>query len=74
VTFRKKPLALHPGKTKNHAAGSLELIVENLVKTWEMATWELSHFFGGNEKRTRWLFRVHRGNPTQLCGDDFINP
>eukprot|EP00435_Cladocopium_sp_Y103_P058088 s682_g20.t1 len=27
------------GKTKNHAAGSLELIVENLVKTWEMETW-----------------------------------
>lgn len=28
------------GKTKNHAEGSLELIVENLVKTWEM---ERSH-------------------------------
>jgi len=28
------------GKTKNHTEGSLELIVENLVKTWEM---ERSH-------------------------------
>ena len=28
------------GKTQNHAAGSLEEIVENLVKTWEM---EASH-------------------------------
>ena len=28
------------GKTRNHAEGSLELIVENLVKTWEM---ERSH-------------------------------
>uniref|UniRef100_A0A7S4QUJ2 Pathogen-related protein n=1 Tax=Alexandrium monilatum TaxID=311494 RepID=A0A7S4QUJ2_9DINO len=28
------------GKTKNHAPGSLELVVENLVKTWEM---ERSH-------------------------------
>ncbi|CAH1267013.1 Hypp3655 [Branchiostoma lanceolatum] len=29
------------GKTKNHPAGSLELVVENLVKRWEM---EASHF------------------------------
>ena len=28
------------GKTKNHAEGSLESVVENLVKTWEM---ERSH-------------------------------
>ena len=28
------------GKTKNHKPGSLEMIVENLVKTWEM---ERSH-------------------------------
>jgi len=28
------------GKTQNHPEGSLELIVENLVKTWEM---ERSH-------------------------------
>eukprot|EP00435_Cladocopium_sp_Y103_P004185 s5852_g1.t1 len=32
------------GKTKNHAAGSLELIVENLVKTWEMETWMVNMF------------------------------
>lgn len=29
-------LAYFLGKTKNHPAGSLELVVENLVKTWEM--------------------------------------
>lgn len=29
------------GKTMNHKAGSLQLLVENLVKTWEM---EASHF------------------------------
>ncbi len=28
------------GKTKHHDEGSLELVVENLVKTWEM---ERSH-------------------------------
>ena len=33
---RSSPASPAPGKTKNHAAGSLELIVENLVKTWEM--------------------------------------
>jgi len=33
-------LAYLKGKTRNHAAGSLEEIVENLVKTWEM---EASH-------------------------------
>ena len=33
-------LAYLKGKTRNHAEGSLELIVENLVKTWEM---ERSH-------------------------------
>lgn len=33
-------LAYFKGKTQNHAQGSLELIVENLVKTWEM---ESSH-------------------------------
>jgi len=33
-------LAFFNGKTQNHAAGSLEMIVENLVKTWEM---EASH-------------------------------
>jgi hypothetical protein len=33
-------LAYFRGKTKNHPAGSLELVVENLVKTWEM---EASH-------------------------------
>ena len=29
-------LAYLKGKTRNHPEGSLELIVENLVKTWEM--------------------------------------
>ncbi|KAG5185152.1 hypothetical protein JKP88DRAFT_272010 [Tribonema minus] len=33
-------MAYCKGKTKNHMAGSLELLVENLVKTWEM---EASH-------------------------------
>jgi hypothetical protein len=28
------------GKSQNHASGSLEEVVENLVKTWEM---EASH-------------------------------
>ena len=37
------------GKTKNHAAGSLELIVENLVKTWEM---ERSHKTDPNQHRS----------------------
>ena len=32
--------AFATGKTKAHAPGSLEMIVENLVKTWEM---ERSH-------------------------------
>ncbi|CAJ1335869.1 unnamed protein product [Effrenium voratum] len=34
------------GKTKNHGAGSLEMIVENLVKTWEM---ERSHKLDPNK-------------------------
>jgi hypothetical protein len=33
-------LAYLKGRTRNHKEGSLELIVENLVKTWEM---ERSH-------------------------------
>ena len=33
-------LAFLKGKTRNHAEGSLPLVVENLVKTWEM---ERSH-------------------------------
>lgn len=37
------------GRTKNHAAGSLELIVENLVKTWEM---ERSHKVDPNQHRS----------------------
>lgn len=37
------------GKTKNHAPGSLELIVENLVKTWEM---ERSHKTDPNQHRS----------------------
>ena len=37
------------GKTKNHAAGSLELIVENLVKTWEM---ERSHKLDPKQHRS----------------------
>eukprot|EP00438_Fugacium_kawagutii_P001118 Skav218109 [mRNA] locus=scaffold759:178143:178955:- [translate_table: standard] len=37
------------GKTKNHAEGSLELIVENLVKTWEM---ERSHKVDPDQHRS----------------------
>ena len=37
------------GKTKNHAPGSLEMIVENLVKTWEM---ERSHKLDPNKHRS----------------------
>ncbi len=33
-------LAYLKGKTRNHKDGSLEIVVENLVKTWEM---ERSH-------------------------------
>lgn len=38
--YTKANLAFMAGKTQNHSAGSLEEIVENLVKTWEM---EASH-------------------------------
>merc|ERR1712226_1612358 len=38
--YTKANLAYLNGKSKNHAAGSLERLVENLVKTWEM---EASH-------------------------------
>ncbi|XP_033647791.1 pathogen-related protein-like [Asterias rubens] len=38
--YRKADLAFFKGKTMNHKPGSLEMIVENLVKTWEM---EASH-------------------------------
>ncbi|CAK9027743.1 Pathogen-related protein [Durusdinium trenchii] len=37
------------GKTKNHPPGSLEMIVENLVKTWEM---ERSHKLDPNSHRS----------------------
>mmetsp|Transcript_80737 Transcript_80737/g.127536 ORF Transcript_80737/g.127536 Transcript_80737/m.127536 type:complete len:301 (+) Transcript_80737:43-945(+) len=37
------------GKTKNHPVGSLEMIVENLVKTWEM---ERSHKLDPNKHRS----------------------
>lgn len=37
------------GKTKNHAPGSLELVVENLVKTWEM---ERSHKTDARQHQT----------------------
>ncbi|CAE7580127.1 unnamed protein product [Symbiodinium natans] len=37
------------GKTKNHPEGSLELIVENLVKTWEM---ERSHKVDPDQHRS----------------------
>jgi len=37
------------GKTKNHPEGSLEMIVENLVKTWEM---ERSHKLDPNSHRS----------------------
>ena len=39
-------LAYIKGKSQNHKAGSLEEVVENLVKTWEM---EASH-----KKFTNW--------------------
>lgn len=38
--YTKANLAFLKGKSKNHSAKSLELLVENLVKTWEM---EASH-------------------------------
>ena len=39
--YRKADLLFFQGKSKNHLPGSLEFIVENLVKKWEM---EMTHF------------------------------
>eukprot|EP00438_Fugacium_kawagutii_P033782 Skav218496 [mRNA] locus=scaffold3758:6983:13301:+ [translate_table: standard] len=50
-----KYLQARGGKTKNHAEGSLELIVENLVKTWEMDCWrprERSHKVDPDQHRS----------------------
>ena len=38
--YRRADLIYFQGKSKNHVLGSLEMTVENLVKTWEM---ELTH-------------------------------
>lgn len=38
--YRTADLTFFKGRSKNHPSGSLEMIVENLVKTWEM---EMTH-------------------------------
>lgn len=47
--FGEPFLGPRQGKTKNHQPGSLELIVENLVKTWEM---ERSHKVDPDQHRS----------------------
>ena len=51
------------GKTKNHPVGSLEMIVENLVKTWEM---ERSHKLDPNKHRSV--------DPKTSAAQDFPKP
>ena len=40
--YRKADLLYFQGKSKNHKVGSLEMVVENLVKKWEMEMTHLS--------------------------------
>lgn len=39
--YTKADVFFFKGKSKNHSAGSLEMVTENLVKKWEM---EVTHF------------------------------
>merc|ERR1712154_633102 len=50
------------GKTQNHAAGSLEELVENLVKTWES---QASHFKDFSQWTT-----IDHGNYTVKVNDE----
>lgn len=60
--YRKADLIYYQGKTRNHAPGSLEMIVENLVKKWEM---ELTHLPNPEEwssvDLTQYLLQVNGG-------------
>lgn len=53
------------GKTKNHKAGSLELIVENMVKTWEM---EATH-----KRFEQWTTVNHSKYTVQANGGKVFN-
>lgn len=47
--FRKADLSFFKGRTTNHQAGSLPMIVENLVKQWEM---EMTHKTNSKDWKT----------------------
>eukprot|EP00092_Neocalanus_flemingeri_P008277 GFUD01008923.1.p1 GENE.GFUD01008923.1~~GFUD01008923.1.p1 ORF type:complete len:271 (-),score=67.76 GFUD01008923.1:85-897(-) len=54
------------GKTQNHAAGSLEELVENLVKTWEM---EASHF----KEISQWTTIDHGNYKVKVNDEEEMN-
>ena len=60
--------AFATGKTKAHAPGSLEMIVENLVKTWEMERSHKSEEGRGTCNIRRGRYSVHIPRYSHLSG------
>lgn len=67
--YTRANLTFLKGKSKNHSAGSLELLVENLVKTWEM---EASHKIDYSQWSTidHDVYAVSSNGSEQFAGRD----
>lgn len=60
------------GKSRNHSAGSLEMVVENLVKKWEM---EITHFVKPSDCTTMQIeeFKLKVNNGNELEAKDIMS-
>ena len=67
--YNRADLEYFKGKTKNHPSGSLEIIVENLVKQWEM---EMTHLPSKDWKTIESLesYRVQVNGGRQIDGKE----
>ncbi len=70
--YTKADLFYFRGKTRNHPAGSLEMIVENLVKKWEM---EITHFIKPSDCTTLQAneFKIKVNSGKDLAADDYLS-
>ena len=66
--YKKADLGYFKGKSKNHRAGSLEMIVENLVKKWEMEMTHLTEKDWKTVETEELLVQVNGGE--EICGRD----
>ena len=69
--YRSLDLLYYKGKNKNHAVGSLEMIVENLVKKWEM---QMTYMTSPKDWSTVKLdeFRVMVNHGQEMTGQDAV--